>query len=312
LKGEIKDPTYYPVIFNYQGDDIYNPENWSKANPSLDVTIKAESVQESADKAKRNKADERNFRQLRLNQWPITKLTTWLDLSLWDSTIGVWNRMDLLGLDCYPGLDLSSTTDLSALALLFPPQGEQLDWRVIFECWIPEDNIETRIREDKIPYDQWAALNWIHLTEGNVIDYTAIEERILELAEIYNFVEFCADMAFAAMLLQRLEHQEINVVSIPQTYLQLTDPMNQTEVLLEGGELTHEDNPVARWCFGNTSIAKNGQGLIKYVKETKGKSVDRTKRIDLVAAWITAMARARFYEGDIDLSAAILSDDWGF
>jgi phage terminase large subunit-like protein len=75
--------------------------------------------------------------------------------------------------------------------------------------------------------------------------------------------------------------------------------------------MTHENNKVARWCFGNTSIAKNGQGFIKYVKEHKGKSVVRTKRIDTTAAWITAMARARYYASAIDLSAMILDPNWG-
>ena len=73
-------------------------------------------------------------------------------------------------------------------------------------------------------------------------------------------------------------------------------PSVPTEHLLRG-RMTHEANPVARWCFGNTSIAKNGQGYIKFVKEHKGRSVDRTKRIDLTAAWVDAMARGRFYEG---------------
>ncbi len=86
--------------------------------------------------------------------------------------------------------------------------------------------------------------------------------------------------------------------------------MVPTDHLLRG-RMTHEDNPVARWCFGNTSIAKNGQGYIKFVKEHKGKSVDRTKRIDLTAAWVNAMARARFFSGRVDISAEILSDDWG-
>lgn len=100
-------------------------------------------------------------------------------------------------------------------------------------------------------------------------------------------------------------------MDIPQTYTVLTDPMNQVEVKLKAGELTHEANLTARWCFGNTSIAKQGSGLIKYVKEHKGKSVSRTKRIDLTAALVIAMARARFYKGSLDMSAAILNDDWG-
>jgi phage terminase large subunit-like protein len=125
------------------------------------------------------------------------------------------------------------------------------------------------------------------------------------------------------MLLQRLQSAGLTCVGIPQRFTDLTDPMNQVEILLKGkapegpeeamlvqGRMTHEANPVASWCFGNTSIAKNGSGLIKYVKETKGKSVIKTKRIDLTAAWICAVARARFYKGSIDLSAAILDPDW--
>jgi phage terminase large subunit-like protein len=100
-------------------------------------------------------------------------------------------------------------------------------------------------------------------------------------------------------------------VDIPQTYAVLTDPMNMVEVLLKNQKLTHEPNPVARWCFGNTSVAKNGNAQIKYVKEHKGRSVVRTKRIDLIAALVIAMARAKFYVSKVDLSAAILSDDWG-
>jgi len=323
--------TWYPVIYGYEGDDIYNEEIWAQVNPSLGHTFQIEALQEWALEAKQNPADERLFRWLRLNQWITYKLTNWLPLDLFDKTVGDWNRTELLGLDCYMGLDLSSTTDLSALALVFPPQGTQLDWRVIWESWIPKENMQERIKNDHVPYDQWAAKGWITPTEGNVIDYTKIEARILELKKLYNIIELDADMAMATMLVQRLEAQGITCVNIPQTYLSLTDPMNQTEILLKGqpadggegeevktvqgklltGRMTHENNPVARWCFGNTSIAKNGQGYIKFVKEHKGKSVDRTKRIDLTAAWINAMARARFYEGNVDLSAQILDDDWG-
>src|SRR3989304_286285 len=80
---------------------------------------------------------------------------------------------------------------------------------------------------------------------------------------------------------------------------------------LRGGKLTHENSLVARWCFGNASIAQNGNSQIKLVKEHKGKSVVRTRRIDLMSAWADAMARAINYKGSLDLSAAILDEEWG-
>ena len=112
------------------------------------------------------------------------------------------------------------------------------------------------------------------------------------------------------MLWQRLEADHLTCVDIPQQYATLTDSINQVEVLLkernkfelddgtiiEEPALTHESHPVARWCFGNTSVVKNGNAQIKFVKQHKGRGLDRTKRIDLSIAWVCAMVRARFYE----------------
>jgi len=288
-------PTWYPIMFSYQGEDIYNEDNWFKANPSLGLSLQVEDLREIAAEAKLSPADERTFRWLNLNQWTTTKLTTWLPIDLFDATNGDWSRADLLGKECFMGLDLSTTTDLSALCLVFPPQEGLDDWRVVWDCWIPETNMQDRIRTDHVPYDKWAAAGWLYPTAGDVVDYTMIEERINESRKLYKVVEMDADRSFAAMLLQRLEQDGMTVVDIPQTYAQLTDPMNEIEVQLRTGLISHEANPVARWCFGNTSISKNGNAQIKYVKERRGKHLDRTKRIDLTTAWVCAMARARFH-----------------
>ena len=129
-----------------------------------------EDLRDLANEAKLHPADERLFRWLNLNQWITTKLSSWLPIDLFDATVGEWGRADLLGKECYLGMDLSTTTDLSAICLVFPPQDDFDDWRVIWDCWIPEDNMKDRIREDHVPYDVWAAAGWIQPTEGNVID----------------------------------------------------------------------------------------------------------------------------------------------
>lgn len=324
-------PEWYPVIYSYEGEDIYNPENWKKANPALGVTFPVETMQAMANEAKINPAKERLFRWLNLNQWTTSKLSNWLPLDLFDSTVGTWSRADLLGLDCYLGGDFSTTTDLSAVCLVFPPQekdGKVLeDWRVIWDCWIPEDTMIERAREDHVPYDKWAAEGWIHPTEGNQIDYDTIESRIWELSNLYNILECGMDLSFATMLIQHLQKDAPKsdwVIEVPQQYSTMTDPINFVEILLrqkraviddDGNEqsapmLTHESNPVARWCFGNASIAMNGNAQKKLVKEHKGRSLVRTKRIDLVIAWINAIARARGYLDRVDLTA-IMDDDWG-
>jgi phage terminase large subunit-like protein len=292
-------PTWYPKIFAYNGEEIYNEANWKLANPSLGVTLQIEDLRDLAREAKQHPADEMLFRWLNLCQWPTTKLSNWLPLDLFDATVGTWSRSDLFGKTCFMGGDFSTTTDLSATALVFPPQDGLEDWRVIWDCWIPLENMLERIRLDRVPYDQWAAAGWITPTEGNSIDYLAIRERIKESRQLYNVVELDCDTSFATMLLQELEQDGMTCVAIPQQYATLTDPMNLLEVLLRQRRadglpvLTHENHPVARWCFGNTSVSKNGNAQIKYVKEHRGRSVDRTKRIDLTAAWVCAMARAK-------------------
>ena len=298
LSGDILDPTWYPVIYNYDGNDIYNEVNWHKANPSLGTTITVESVKEAADKAKSKPADERLFRWLRLNQWITTKLTGWLPLQLFDSTAGTWTKEEMRGRDCYAGLDLSTTTDLSALALIFPPQQGQADWRVIWEAWIPEENMRERINKDSVPYDQWAKMGYVNPTPGDWIDYELIEGRIIELSKTYRVKELAYDPAFAVGTIQNLMKTGLTCVPIKQHFGVLTNPMNQLEVMLGTGIMSHEKNPVARWCFGNTSIAQNGNGEKKFVKETKGRGVVRTKRIDLTAAWIIGMCRALTYKSN--------------
>lgn len=328
-------PTLYPVIFAYEGEDIWNEANWYTANPMLDVVFPIEALRELAIEAKLNSSNERLFRWLNLNQWPTTKLSNWLPLDLFDSTNATdWTRSDLLGYECYMGGDFSTTTDLSAICLVFPPQpgpedGRPAleDWRVIFDCWLPADTLAERVKKDHIPYDKFAAEGWLYPTEGNVIDHTLIRDHILEMHKLYQVREFIADPSFARMLLTELQQEGVNVVEITgimQSYNYLTDPMNYLDTLLrshrtvvsETGQetrlpvLTHEPHPVARFCFGNTSVHKNGNAQIKYVKESKGKSIDRTKRIDLTVAWVLAMSRAKLHPFIPDLSA-ILEEGWG-
>ncbi len=297
---------------------IFGTRRIGKANPMLDIVFPIEALRELATEAKLNPSNERLFRWLNLNQWTTTKLTGWLPLDLFDATNATdWTRADLLGYECYMGGDFSTTTDLSAICLVFPPQTgrdgkpDLEDWRVVWDCWLPEDTMSERVRSDHVPYDQWAAQGWLYATPGNVIDHTLIRDRILELHQLYDVQEFIADPSFASMLLTELQQEGVKVVEVPgmmQSYNYLTDPMNYIDTLLrtrrtvatETGEtetpvLTHEAHPVARWCFGNTSIHKNGNAQIKYVKEHRGKVVDRTKRIDLTVAWVLAMSRAKLH-----------------
>jgi len=287
MDGESDNQAWYVKIYGAPEDaNIFEESTWYAANPSLGSAISIESVRQEATDARDSEGAEKLFRWLRLNQWVSLKRVGWLPLTLWDTTEGKWNPAELIGKRCYAGLDLSSTTDLTALKLLFPPQDGLEGWREISEAWIPEDSMKERVARDGVPYDRWVKSKHLHVTPGNVVDYEFVEARILAFNQQYDLQMLGTDQWNARMLAQRLEKSGVKLYEVPQDIRNLSPAMKEQERLMKTGMYTHEHNPVARWCFGNTNIAIDGNGNIKPMKN---KSVER---IDIAVAGVIAMAVA--------------------
>lgn len=279
-------PTWLPVIYGYEGDDIWNEENWIKANPSIDqgaVTLKA--IRLHAQDAKLSDAGERLFRWLRLNQWVSTKEEGWLPLILWDDTCDT-RVEDLTGRRCYMGMDLSSTTDLTAIALIFPPEGDE-PWRTLFKAWIPEEGMQQREKRDHVPFSDWVRRGFLVATPGDAVDYTRVRDDINLIRQKYKVLALGTDPWNSRMLTQELMADGLEVVEIPQTMAGMSPAMKDMERLLRMGQMRHESTPVGRWCFGNVRLAVDGN---ENIKPMKNRSVDR---IDVTVAWINAVAMAR-------------------
>ena len=287
MDGESDNPAWYVKIFGAPEEaDIFDEDTWYAANPSLGKAISIESVRQEAIDARDNEGAEKLFRWLRLNQWVSLKRVGWLPLTLWDSAEGKWNPAELTGKRCYAGLDLSSTTDLTALKLLFPPQDGLDNWREISEAWIPEDSMKERVARDGVPYDRWVKSKHLHVTPGNVVDYEFVEARILAANQQYDIQMLGVDQWNARMLEQRLEKGGVKLYEVPQDIKNLSPAMKEQERLMKKGRYTHEYNPAARWCFGNVNITVDGN---ENIKPMKNKSVER---IDIAVAGIIAMAAA--------------------
>lgn len=291
IDGDINDPIWYAKIYGAaEDDDIFDETIWYKANPSLGHTIEIEKVRQEAVGARNDEAKEKLFRWLRLNQWVALKAVSWLPLTLWDTSIGEWNPSELVSKKCYIGLDLSSTVDLTAAALLFPPQDDFDDWRVMFEAWIPEDKMKERIARDHVPYDRWVKDKYLNATPGDAVDYDFVEAKIKALAKQYQVKYLCTDPWNSRMLTQRLSKADIKPLEVPQTMAGMSPGMKEFERLMRTGQLTHEKNPVARWCFGNIAVAIDGNENMKPMK-------DRSRdRIDVIVALINAINIAILYE----------------
>ncbi|WP_340395287.1 terminase TerL endonuclease subunit [Paenibacillus sp. FSL E2-0177] len=309
--GEKEDPSWYVKIYGIPEDgedenggkiDIFDENLWYEVNPSLGHTIDIEAVRKEALTARNKESAERLFRWLRLNQWISLKKTGWQPLTLWDKTGGEWNLSELEGKRCYPGIDLSSTTDITAVCYLFPPQEGVPDWRVVFNAWIPEDNMKERVRRDKVSYDRWVKQGYLLTTPGDVVDYDFVETRLLAANEQYAVQTLGTDPWNSRMLAQRLMRGGVDVVEIPQDMKHMSPAMKMIEQLMKRGLMSHEINPVARWCWGNIVVAMDGN---ENIKPMKNKSKER---IDLIVAMINAMATAMLFE-EIDLGVEEFAED---
>lgn len=139
IEGRKIDHTFYPVIYGAEeSDDWTDPKVWKKANPSLGITVGIDKVKDACESAKQNPGEENSFRQLRLNQW-VKQAVRWMPMEKWDKCEFAVCEDDLEGRVCYGGLDLSSTTDITAFVLVFPPEDEDDKYIILPYFWIPED-----------------------------------------------------------------------------------------------------------------------------------------------------------------------------
>lgn len=290
IEGRKKDSTFYPVIYGAaKEEDWTSPEVWKKANPSLGVTIDIEKFEAACNSAKNTPAEENSFRQLNLNQWTSQK-SRWLSLIKWDACKVDFTEKDLEGRVCYGGLDLSSTTDLTAFVLVFPPTADDDRYYVLPYFWLPEETIDLRTRRDHVPYKEWEQEGIFRTTEGNVVDYDYIESTIVELGERYNIKGIAFDKWYATQLVQRLETEYgFEMIQFGQGFYSMTAPTKEFEKLVLSKKIAHNGHKVLRWNIDNIIVRTDPAGNIKI---DKAKS---TEKVDGAVALVMGLSRALLY-----------------
>ena len=286
LEGRKIDPTFYPVIYGAdESEDWTDPKVWKKANPSLGITVGIDKVRAACESARQNPGEENAFRQLRLNQW-VKQAVRWMPMEKWDACAFAVNEDDLEGRVCYGGLDLSSTTDITAFVLVFPPTDEDDRYVVLPYFWIPEDSMDLRVRRDHVPYEVWERQGYLMSTEGNVIHYGYIEKFIERLGEKFNIREIAFDRWGAIQMVQNLEGMGFTVVPFGQGFKDMSPPTKELMKLVLEKRIAHGGHPVLRWMMDNIYIRTDPAGNIKADKERS------TEKIDGAVATIMALDRA--------------------
>lgn len=285
LEGRRVDPTFYPVVYGLKDDEDWEDEsNWYKVNPSLGYTVDIERLRDAYREAKQNPADEVTFKWLRLNMW-VSSTVAWIPDAIFMKGNEEIDLASLEGRDCYGGLDLSSTGDITALVLMFPPRDEDEKYILLPFFWVPEETIPQRVKAASVPYDIWERQGYLLSTEGNVIHYDFIEKFINDLAEKYHIVEIAVDRWNATQMIQNLEGDGFTMVPFGQGFASMSGPTKDFYRLLMEGKIVHGGHPVLRWMAGNVVVDTDPAGNIKV---TKAKSKEK---IDGIVAAIMALDR---------------------
>lgn len=300
LQGIWEDDAVYPYIATLDGyenadsenrDDPYKEQNWVKANPNLGVSIKLEELKRQSEKAKSSVQQENSYLRYRMNLW-TEQAIRWLPMAKWEKCVGE-NFVDangeliikdLLGQECYGGLDMATTIDLASFVLAFPRANGKM--RLLPFFFLPEDNMMERWMRDKVPYPQWVKEGLIELTPGDAIDYDYVRDRILELAEAYDIREVAFDPYNAIATAQQLEKKGVTMVQHRQGFLSMNAPCKQFEAMVRRGQIEHGGNKVLRWQASNVAVLRDHSDCIRPSKEHS------TEKIDGIVAGIMGVGRA--------------------
>ena len=290
LKGTKIDPSFYPVVYGLADDQDWNDEaNWYQANPSLGYTIKIDRVRDAYKDALENPAEENVFRQLRLDQW-VGSTVAWIPEHVYDKGDIPIDMEKLKGRDCYAGLDLSSTSDITAFVMVFPPEAEGENYIVLPHFWLPRETLQLRVRRDHVPYDVWEKQGLFHITEGNVVDYNFVRKTINELGQEYHICEIGVDRWNATQLITDLDGDGFVMVPIGMGFKDMSPGMKELYKLLLEGKITHGGNPILRWMAGNVVAEIDAA---ENIKPSKKKA---TEKIDGIVALIMGLDRCIRHE----------------
>lgn len=289
--GQIEDDSFFSYICALdEGDEPFKDEDcWHKANPSLhDGLPGVKYLREQVREARGMPGKESIVRRLNFCQW-VEAEAPWIGSDVWFGAQDKGFDADqLYGRRCWGGLDLSSTQDLTAMALLFEPSQADPNWRLVSHFWLPNDGLHDKADKDRVPYISWRDAGYLHTTPGRAIDLLYVATQAAEIASLYDLQSIGYDRWQIEGFKQLLGREGISLPLEPfgQGFKDMSPALNEFERLLISGHLRHGGNPVMTWCAANAVTVSDPAGNRKVSKEKA------TGRIDGIVAAIMAAGMA--------------------
>lgn len=285
----VADPTHYGVIWAAEEkDDPFSEATWRKANPNLGKSPTLAYLRKEANKAKTTPSYFPTFCRLHLNR-RMRSRARWIPMPLWDANHGEPSPARALRFQpAWGGLDLSAVSDLSAWVLLVKSRKPGVELEIVPRFWVPEERVDELAHQLQVPLREWVEQGLITATEGDAIDYTAIEDQILADSRTYRIQRVSYDRMFTGGTLQRIEANPRipECVPVAQTYLGMGPGSKETERLLRERALLHDGHRVMRWNAHCVEVIRDGNDNLRPVKPKRGES---SSRIDGIAALVMAM-----------------------
>lgn len=318
--GVVSDPGFYGRIYGAEKtDDPSLEETWIKANPSLLENggfLDKNKIRKEYVKAL-GEGDLTSFKRYFLNVWD-QKENRAIDMAQWDASSGGWKAEGLLeatpesqfrlsdgtnrivrplrhdalarfiGRRCWAGVDLSMTTDTTAVAFVFPREEEDT-YDVLPFFWLPDANIRRMEIKLGVPLQQWARDGFLELAPGRVIEYRDVQARLEWGASMFDLEEICFDPWNSRQISVQMIESGYKCVEVRQGYNTLNEPTKKILRLVAVAGLHHGGHPLLRWHAGCASTENDRRDNIMFGKPDREKS---TSRIDGMSAIATALSRA--------------------
>lgn len=279
LNGLKEDDSFFMAIYSLDEKDDWKDEaNWIKSNPNMDVTVKSSYLRKEVRKAMNTPSDEVNVKTKNLNMW-CDSSDVWIPD---DYILACSRKVDLDDFttkdDCFAGIDLSSTSDLTCVSFMIPKDGK-FYFKTLY--YLPEEALETK--KNKEQYSEWVRLGFLKLTLGNVVDYDYILDDILSVDKRLYIVKVGYDSWNATQFVINATDKGLPMEPVSQSIGNFNRPTKEMERVILSGNVVIDNNPITRFCFRNVVMKLDHNGNTKPSKEY------RDKKIDGVISMIEAM-----------------------
>jgi phage terminase large subunit-like protein len=294
LDGTRNDPETLVVIFAADPEaDWTDPATWRAANPNLGTSVNLEYLKAECAKAQASPRLENDFKRFHLNLWTEQDVR-WVPMDLWrqcsatPGDVDLWRSLGerLAGRQCFIGIDLAQTHDITAMVAVVPPEHDDQPWTILPQFFVPQYAIERRSESDRVPYAEWARLGMITATPGRVTDYEFLKEATYSVCEKFQVNAIAFDRWNASHIMNEMGQEGLPVTKFGQGYVSMSGPMKEMERLIFSGQIEHGNHPVLTWMARNTGYDQDPAGNIKPSRQ-KSK-----EKIDGIVATIMALGEA--------------------